>query len=138
MNKFIPLCASFEEKLDCSNIALGFFVSLKKSCDTHMSILHPANLCQSLLSQTAKSHIIETGDSRHNRDQLRDPSETFQYDSAVMFGGFQGAPIMPRDFSLSDSCKPDRCFFQSGQAGDSLAANVPRSFPFKLFIRTCL
>ena len=37
--------------------------------------------------------------------------------SAMIFGGFQRtlnwAPMMPRDVSLSESCKPDRCSFSS-------------------------
>ena len=42
--------------------------------------------------------VQETGVSRHNGAIIKDPSQTLQYNSAVMYEGLQGnSQLIPRD-----------------------------------------
>ena len=56
--------------------------------------------------------IRETSVSWHNRGPIKDSPEDAQYDSAVMHGGLNFSPMMPREASLLDS--KYEIFFQFG------------------------
>ena len=67
-------------------------------------------MCPATGMEKLASAVREASVSRHNKGSIKG---SLQYDSAVMYGGFQGAlnwaPVMPRDASLLDSCYVSDC-----------------------------
>ena len=65
--------------------------------------------CQVGLGKRATFAVREVSVSRHNGSLIMALPNTSHYDSTLC--EIRGAPMRPRDVSLSDSCTSDRCCF---------------------------